>query len=100
MGNPAATTREKISDVAQGEFAMWFSDRKNRRTIPHRFEKCGYVPVRNDGARDGLWVINGNRQVIYAKKDLPLSDQINAAELLRQSQAIASAARAAANPSQ
>jgi hypothetical protein len=39
--------------------------------------------VRNGGAQDGLWVINGSRQVVYAKKDLPLSAQFKAAELLK-----------------
>ena len=62
---------------------MWITDRKNRRSIPHRLEKCGYIPVRNGGAQDGLWVINGSRQVVYAKKDLPLSAQFKAAELLK-----------------
>ncbi len=45
----------------------WINDRKNRRTIPHRLEKCGYTPVRNSGAEDGLWKISGRRQAVYAK---------------------------------
>jgi hypothetical protein len=58
----------------------WLDDRKNRRTIPHRLESCGYAPVRNSGAGDGLWKINGKRQAIYARKDLPLQSQIKAAQ--------------------
>jgi hypothetical protein len=55
-------------------------DRKNRRIIPHRLEKCGYVHVRNDGAKDGLWKINGARQVIYAKSTLSIRDRHTAAD--------------------
>jgi hypothetical protein len=53
MGNPDVTTLDQIRTWATGEFAGWISDTKNRRAIPHRLEKCGYVPVRNDGAKDG-----------------------------------------------
>ena len=30
---------------------------------------AGYVPVRNDAANDGLWVIAGRRQTVYAEAD-------------------------------
>jgi hypothetical protein len=50
--------------------------------IPHRFEECGYIPVRNPDAEDGLWRISQKRQVVYAKKDLPLPNQIDAARRL------------------
>jgi hypothetical protein len=83
LANPDATTVDQLSAKATGDFRMWITDRKNRRSIPHRLEKCGYIPVRNSGAQDGLWVINGSRQVVYARKDLPLSAQFNAAELLK-----------------
>ena len=33
---------------ASHDFYEWLDDRKNRRAIPHRLEKCGYSPVRND----------------------------------------------------
>jgi hypothetical protein len=57
---------------ADGDFAVWLRDRRNARRIPHRLEACGYVAVRNDAAKDGLWKVNGRRQVIYAKSVLPL----------------------------
>jgi hypothetical protein len=47
--------------------------------VPHRLEACGYVAVRNDGAKDGLWKALGKRQVIYAKAELALRDRIGAA---------------------
>src|SRR5262249_12047806 len=46
--NPNATTLSRTKTAATGNFQECLNDRKNRRTIPHRMEKCGYVPVRND----------------------------------------------------
>jgi hypothetical protein len=82
MKKPDATTIKQITSMADGEFGEWIRDRKNRRAIPHRLEKCGYVPVRNDTADDGLWVINGRRQAIYARSGLLLRDQLRAARRL------------------
>jgi len=45
---------------------------------PHRLETCGYVPVRNDAAESGLWVINGARQVVYAKRTLSAQERAKA----------------------
>jgi hypothetical protein len=67
---------------ARQSFWTFLSERKNRRAIHHRMEGCGYVPVRNDVAQDGLWRVSGSRQVIYAKHDLSLHDQIEAANRL------------------
>jgi Family of unknown function (DUF5906) len=80
--NPKATTLSRIQNAATGDFQEWLNDRKNRRTIPHRMEKCGYVPVRNDAAKDGLWKISGRRQVVYAKAELSLRDRFEAARKL------------------
>jgi hypothetical protein len=61
IGNPDATTILSIANAApDAELADWIRDRKNRRAIPHRLEKVGYVPVRNDGAGDGLWKLKGS----------------------------------------
>jgi hypothetical protein len=79
MGNPDATTMIRITRAAEGETQLWLQDRKNRRAIPHRLERCGYTPVRNDLAKDGLWKINGTRQVIYAKDTLSIRDRLKAA---------------------
>jgi hypothetical protein len=58
-------------------------DRKNRRAIPHRVERCGYTQVQNpDRPADGLWKLQGKRQVIYAKVNLPECDRIRAARAL------------------
>jgi hypothetical protein len=50
-------TLGQIRSHAEGDFLDWLNDRKNRRAIPHRLETVGYVPVRNDDAKDGLWKI-------------------------------------------
>ena len=84
MKNPNAATLIGITNRATGAFQMWITDRKNRRAIPHRLEKCGYVPVRNEAAKDGLWVLDGSRQVIYAKSELSLPDRFKAASDLAQ----------------
>jgi hypothetical protein len=82
LGNPDAVTLRQVQNITNGDFTVWLKDRKNRRAIPHRFEQCGYVPVRNDARETGLWVINGARQVIYAKAQLCLRDQLHAASKL------------------
>jgi hypothetical protein len=79
--NVDAITLLTVRNHAVGEFLEWLKDRKNRRAIPHRFEKCGYVPVRSS-TDDGLWVINGKRQVVYARKELNLKEQHRAAQKL------------------
>jgi uncharacterized protein DUF5906 len=82
IGNPDVVTLARITAAAQGEILCWLQDRKHRRSIPHRLDKCGYVAVRNDAATDGLWVIHEKRQVIYAKKSLSTRNQIAAARTL------------------
>jgi hypothetical protein len=80
LKNPNAITLGDLTGAAQGDTIAWLHDRKNRRAIPHRLESCGYVPLRNDTAKDGYWVINGKRQPIYALKTLSIRAQIEAAK--------------------
>jgi Family of unknown function (DUF5906) len=79
---PAALTIAEILYAGNPDagLADWLKDRKNRRSIPHRLEQCGYVPVRNNAANDGFFAINGRRQVIYGRCDLSLNEKIAAAE--------------------
>jgi Family of unknown function (DUF5906) len=82
---PDAVTLDDIIDHASDlNFTQWLEDRKNRRVIPHRLERVGYVPVRNETSKQGLWVIDGTRQVVYVKSTLPLREQFRAAEKLRR----------------
>jgi hypothetical protein len=81
LNTPDALTLGQLQEIAVDGLGEWLSDRKNRRTIPHRLESCGYVPVRNpDAPEDGLWKIKDKRRVIYARKELSLSKQIAAAQ--------------------
>ena len=78
---PEAVT---IADVIDGvatmpDFSNFLMDRKNSRRIPHRFEACGYSPVRNPDAEDGLWKLEGRRQVIYARNTLDRKKRLEAA---------------------
>ena len=82
MGNPPAITLAQITAKASGEFEAWIRDRKNRRSIPHRLEKCGLIPFRNDTAQSGLWRISGIRQVIYVQASLQPVERLRAARKL------------------
>ncbi|MXP27912.1 hypothetical protein GRI58_03630 [Porphyrobacter algicida] len=79
---PNAVTVASIASVSPPGFADWLTDRRNSRRIPHRLEQCGYVPVRNDTANDGLFKIGGKRCVVYARHNLGLRDQIASVEAL------------------
>jgi Family of unknown function (DUF5906) len=79
MNRPKAVTISHLATMADAEFGIWIRDRKNRRAIPHRLEKCGYVPIRNDAADDGLWRIGLKRQAVYARADLSIKDRLLAA---------------------
>ena len=76
--NPRAVTLRELAKRAESEFGEWLRDRKNSRKIPHRLEVAGYVRVRNDTAQSGLWVVGGKRQVVYARRELPVRDRIAA----------------------
>jgi hypothetical protein len=84
LHNPDAVTLVSIQAAAQGGFAEFLLDRKNRRIVGYRFEACGYIAVRNDAAKDGLWKIAGARQVVYAKNSLTLAEQMSAARKLQE----------------
>jgi hypothetical protein len=82
LSHPDAVTIERIAIDAGAELAMWMRDRKSRRQVPHRLEACGYVPVRNDFAKDGLWKLGDRRQAVYARKTLSIRDRVVAATQL------------------
>jgi Family of unknown function (DUF5906) len=80
LGNPIpdAVTVTNVINRSTTEFADWLKDRKNRRNIPHRFEACGYIPVRNPDATDGLWKVGSRRVVVYGKATLTFHEQLDA----------------------
>jgi hypothetical protein len=83
--NPPAVTIAMIRNVTQmgdGAIGDWIRDRRNRRTIPHRLHEAGYDPVRNPDVKDGMWKIGDARLAVYARRELPIRDQIDAAQEL------------------
>jgi hypothetical protein len=82
LGWPDAVTVSMVAGSAVQQFQDFLTDRRNSRRIPHRFEECGYVQVRNDGTKDGYFKVGSKRCPIYARKILSRRDQIAAAERL------------------
>ncbi len=83
LGTPAALTLSELAEPPTPKpFGDWLSDPKNRRAIPHRLASRGYEPVRNPYAKDGLWVLNRRRQVIYSLATLTKSERQHAAEVI------------------
>jgi Family of unknown function (DUF5906) len=86
LKRPPGVTLDILIKTAEGAMlfpaAEWLRDRKNRRVVPIRLEKCGYGFVRNSDADDGLFVIEGRRQVVYARSDLLPREQFAAARTL------------------
>ena len=82
LKNPDALHLKLLIAGAKDEILEWLMNRKNRRAIPHRLERCGYVSVRNPEAKDGLWKIEGARQVVYAKTSLPPEQRLATAKKL------------------
>jgi hypothetical protein len=85
LGTPYTVTIADLVAQAPADLADWLIERKNRRAMPHRLEKCGYVPIRNEFAKDGLWRIAGARQVVYGRANLTAAERLAAAQ--RRSQA-------------
>ena len=58
---PDVVTLNEIRNQTTGdpEFREWLDDRKNRRSIPHRFETAGYVPVLNPARRQLVGLQSG-----------------------------------------
>jgi hypothetical protein len=84
LGCPTALTIVNLVEKAGGDMAEWLLDRRNRRALPHRLERCGYVSIRNRDAKDGLWKFNDRRQVIYVRAELLREQQLEAALMLVQ----------------
>ena len=74
--------RENFDGDSKDHLADWLEARPNARQVPHRMEAVGYVRVRNDGAKDGRWKIDGKRVVVYARRELSVRDRIEAARRL------------------
>jgi hypothetical protein len=86
LGRPPAVILDSLIEHAAKiqtyEIMDWLKERKNRRVILFRLETCGYVPVRNDTAKDGCFKVGTRRKVIYARSDLALRERFAAAQNL------------------
>lgn len=83
LGKPDALTITQIAaKTVSDDFRGWLTNRTSRRQIPHRLESAGYVVVRNNDAKDGLWKIDSKRTAIYARQVLSVRDRIVAAHNL------------------
>jgi hypothetical protein len=82
LGRPNAVTLAMLMGKADIGFSEWLRDRRNRRKVPHRLDESGYIPVRNQDASDGMWKVGNKRVAVYAKREMPLRDQIAAAHRL------------------
>jgi len=80
LGRPDACSILSVLACKTGAALEWLLDRRYRRSIPHRMERCGYIACRNPKADDGLWFINGRRQTIYVKETLVPQQRLQAAE--------------------
>jgi hypothetical protein len=64
----------------RGAALEWLLDRRHRRSVPHRMERCGYIACRNPDTDDGLWRINCRRQTLYVKANLTPGQRLQAAQ--------------------
>jgi hypothetical protein len=82
LGRPDVVTLSDVTNraiILQPAFGEWLRDRRNRRSIPHRFEDCAYVVVSNPNDSEGRWKISGTRHTIYGKASLTIRDRLAAA---------------------
>lgn len=85
LGWPDAITLDEVILAAKGGIVAWLEDRKNMRAIPHKFELCGYVSLRNSGTADGRWKVGGKNKMIYVRSKLSTAAQHEAvAKLIKR----------------
>jgi hypothetical protein len=78
LERPEISTMRVILATPRGAALEWMISKP--RALPHRMERCGYVAVRNPCNEKGIWRINGQRQMLYARADLPPERRLKAAE--------------------
>ena len=79
VNNPPAITINCLMTGADGDLALFLKERKNRRAASHRIVAAGYEVVRNNDAKDGMWVIKKARKTIYALTSLTVAERTKAA---------------------
>jgi hypothetical protein len=79
LGEPGVCSRLSLAATNRAAAMEWLLDRKRLRSIPYRLERCGYRAYRNPDRADGLWIINDQRQTLYAKTTLTPEERKTAA---------------------
>ena len=79
---PDVITLERLKIYASVPLTPWLDDQKNRRQIPKRLERVGYLRVANPDAEDGKWKIRGRRQTVYGHRALAPGKRVDAARIL------------------
>ena len=77
LSNPPALTIVELMAVAPA--LEWLRDHSKRRATAYRLTECHYIAADNPNAKDGLWKINGRRQTIYVRADIPSEQRIDVA---------------------
>jgi hypothetical protein len=80
LTHPDVCSLEMVAASKIGAALEWLHERRSRRAMPHRMERCGYIACHNPNADDGLWRINGRRQTLYAKEELSPEERLKAAQ--------------------
>jgi hypothetical protein len=82
LGSPPVLTLEQLAEAAkdgrQYDLLQDLTDRKRRRLIPSKLERCGYGAVRNPDRDDGLWWLKGHRVSFYGQRNLTTRELISA----------------------
>jgi hypothetical protein len=103
LGDPDVVTLEQLAkDAGEAklyEIRDYLLDRRNQRTILHRLEAVGYIPVPNPDATSGLWRLAKDpdtdkdkgkdttvRVRVYGKSTLKQADRIKAARRLKRAE--------------
>ena len=77
LSNPEIVTLSDLIEEARRrqEFSIidFLSSLKTRRQVQHRLQSAGYIIARNQDRKDGLWRVNGRRQMVYALRKLTYS---------------------------
>jgi hypothetical protein len=84
LGSPTAVCLSKIYNApgVDEDFKKRLQDPRSRRSLARRFEECGYVAVVNPDADNGLWRIDGVKQMAYAIRSIPAAERLEAARRL------------------
>jgi hypothetical protein len=84
LGYPAIITLDQLTGIdCDPDLAKHLKDRRNRRMIPRWLEAVGYRVVRNPDNKQGLWRLNGKKQIVYARSSTPWQDVIAAVRATR-----------------